>query len=315
VTASVPSCTRAEYKFGFKKKKKKITFPGLPNLLLSATHLTDLRLLDISHSGYISPEAMVSCFSALTKLETLLLLFESRESFPVREHRPPPPPTRALLPTLTELIFHGISEYVEDLVARIDTPLLDDLKMTLFHQFIPDTAQLSQFINRTPKLKAHKVAELAFYNSGVHLILQREFEDLKGLGISYKAVDWQVSAMAQICTSSLFQAFSATVDRLRIYDDYACWQGDIQVEKNHWLELLRPFTSVKSLSLSWDIVPRIAPAFQELAGERAAGALLALQTLFLEDGDLQEALESFISGRQLSGHPVAVSHWEGKWPD
>jgi len=63
-----------------------IPFPGLPKLLLSATHLTDLRLYNISHSGYISPDAMVSCFSALARLETLILKFESRESFPVREH-------------------------------------------------------------------------------------------------------------------------------------------------------------------------------------------------------------------------------------
>ena len=33
-----------------------IPFPGLPKLLMSATHLTDLRLEDISRSGYISPE-------------------------------------------------------------------------------------------------------------------------------------------------------------------------------------------------------------------------------------------------------------------
>jgi hypothetical protein len=50
-----------------------IPFPGLPKLLLSATHLTDLRLSNIPLSGYISPEAMFSCLSALTRLETLIL--------------------------------------------------------------------------------------------------------------------------------------------------------------------------------------------------------------------------------------------------
>jgi hypothetical protein len=134
-------------------------FPGLPKLLSSATHLADLRL-NLSSSGYISPEAMVSCFFALTRLETLFLEFESLESFPIGEHRPPPPPTRTLLPALTELRFDGVNEYAEDLLARIDTPLLEYLKIHLFHQFISDTAQLSQFINRLPKLnlKAHNVA-------------------------------------------------------------------------------------------------------------------------------------------------------------
>ncbi|KAN0109365.1 hypothetical protein V8E52_009337 [Russula decolorans] len=37
-----------------------IPFPGLPKLLLSATHLVQLWLANIPHSGYISPEAMVA---------------------------------------------------------------------------------------------------------------------------------------------------------------------------------------------------------------------------------------------------------------
>jgi hypothetical protein len=43
-----------------------IPFPGLPELLLSATHLVDLRL---PHSGYFSPEAIVAlCCPALNGL-------------------------------------------------------------------------------------------------------------------------------------------------------------------------------------------------------------------------------------------------------
>jgi hypothetical protein len=101
-----------------------IPFPGLPKLLLSATHLTDLRFFD---SGYISPEAIVSCFSALTRLETLFLEFGHPESEPRR----PPLPTRTLLPALTRLHFYGVSEYLEDLVGRIDAPQLDNLEIGL----------------------------------------------------------------------------------------------------------------------------------------------------------------------------------------
>jgi hypothetical protein len=78
---------------------------------------------------------------------------------------------------------------------------------------------------------------------------------------------------------------------------------------------------VKSLYLSQVVVPRIAPALQELIGERVAGpgVLPALQTLFLEDlnlsGPVQEAIGSFVSGRQFSSHPVAVSHWERRLSD
>ena len=37
-----------------------IPFPGLPKLLLSATHLVQLWLANIPHSGYISPDVMVA---------------------------------------------------------------------------------------------------------------------------------------------------------------------------------------------------------------------------------------------------------------
>ena len=60
----------------------RIPFPGLPNLLLSATHLVTLYLFDIPHSGYISPEAMVTCLSTLTSLSSFSLVFQSPRSCP-----------------------------------------------------------------------------------------------------------------------------------------------------------------------------------------------------------------------------------------
>ena len=54
-----------------------IPFPGLPNLLLSATQLVDLYLSNIPHSGYFPPEAIVTALSILTCLEQLELFFES----------------------------------------------------------------------------------------------------------------------------------------------------------------------------------------------------------------------------------------------
>jgi hypothetical protein len=299
-----------------------IPFPGLPKLLSSATQLTDLRLYNLSQSGYISPEAMVSCFSALTRLERIILEFEF--PFPDLEPRRPPPPTPTVLPALTSFNFYGGSQYLDDLVVRIDTPQLDNLKISLSHQSIPDTAHLVQFIDRTPKLKVHNEARLIFHTLGVQLTLPRLFGNglfEKGLGISYEVVDWQVSSVAQVRSWSLSQAFTATVECLYICDNDAYWRGDIRVENNHWLELLRPFTSVKSLYLSRVIVPRLAPAFQELIGEGVAGVPLlpALQTLFLEDlslsGLAQEAIGSFVSGRQFSSHPVAVSPWEREESD
>jgi hypothetical protein len=51
----------------------RIPFPGLPKLLLSATHLVTLQLLEIPHSGYIPPEAMFTVLSTLTRLQDFML--------------------------------------------------------------------------------------------------------------------------------------------------------------------------------------------------------------------------------------------------
>ena len=80
-----------------------IPFPGLPNLLLS---LVNLWLFRIPHSGYFSPEAMATCLSMLTSLESLQLKLESPQSCPDQEIRRSLPPTRSILPALT-FFFHS----------------------------------------------------------------------------------------------------------------------------------------------------------------------------------------------------------------
>jgi hypothetical protein len=105
-----------------------IHFRGLPKLLLSATHLVHLELWQIPHSGYISPEVMVTFLSMLTSRERLGIRFKSPQGRPDRKNRRPPPRTRTLLPVLTELRFGGVNEYLEDLAARIDAPLLNPIE-------------------------------------------------------------------------------------------------------------------------------------------------------------------------------------------
>ncbi len=95
------------------------------------------------------------------------------------------------------------------------------------------------------------------------------------------------------------------------------WQDD--VENTLWLEVLHPFAAVKNLYLSKEFAPRIAPALQELVGGRTAEVLPTLENIFLEglqpSGPLQEGIEKFVAARQLTSHPVAVSHWDedSKW--
>ncbi|KAF8502626.1 hypothetical protein F5888DRAFT_1109167 [Russula emetica] len=68
-----------------------VSFPGLPKLLLSATHLVNLDLY-IPRSGYIPPEVMATSLSALTNLESLRLRFTHPTPRPALGSRRPPPP-------------------------------------------------------------------------------------------------------------------------------------------------------------------------------------------------------------------------------
>ena len=131
-----------------------IPLPGLPKFLLSATHLVFLILTNIPH--FFSPEEMAACLSVLTKLKSLTIDFESFQSLP-ETNRHPSPQTRALLPVLTWFSFAGVKEYLEDLVAQIDAPLLDRVTISL-RGFDSDIPQLTKFFGRTPKLKAHDEA-------------------------------------------------------------------------------------------------------------------------------------------------------------
>ena len=142
-----------------------IPFPGLPKLLLSATHLVYLRLINIPHSGYISPEAMVALISesVLFNLETLILQFISPQSRPDRETRLLPISKCSVIPALRYFNFKGVIEYLEDLVTGIDTPRLDEMNITFFNQIDFDTPRLAQFINCAPKL-GKRVATVEFYD-------------------------------------------------------------------------------------------------------------------------------------------------------
>ena len=99
------------------------------------------------------------------------------------------------------------------------------------------------------------------------------------------------------------------MEHLYIFQDGSPRQGNI--ESSQWLELIRPFTAVKGLYISRELVPRIAPALRELVGERVTEVLPALQTLFLEKiflwtPSIQQTIDQFVAARKLAKHPVVV---------
>jgi len=289
-----------------------IPFPAMRKLLLSIRNLVALRLWSIPHSGYISPEEIVTCLSALTGLKIFVLGFRSPQSrVSGGGTRRPPPLTRIVLAALTKVRFKGNSEYLEDIVSYIDTPLLDYFKITFFNQLIFDTPLLRHFISRTETIKTHYRANVGFYDRRAEIRFSPQEGTAVHEGLSLRTsctpLDWQLSSLAQVCSSSLPPLY--TLEHLKILRYRSHWEDDI--EGTQWLELLFPFTSVKHLVLSRGSAPLVAPALQELARDSVIGVLPMLQNLHLEGPTrpkrrVKEAIRQFIAARQLSGHLVAV---------
>ena len=85
-----------------------------------------------------------------------------------------------------------------------------------------------------------------------------------------------------------------------------------------WLQFLLPFAAVKSLYLSKEFAPGIAAALQELVGNiiiQSVQVLPILQNIFVEKPEpsrpFQKIIGQFVAARQLSGHPIAISDWDG----
>jgi hypothetical protein len=280
-------------------------FPRISRLVLSAPHLVRLEL-GITDPGYISPEAMVTCLSALTRLEILSICFVYR---PHRK-RQHPPPTGTLLPVLAVLKLKVACEYLEDFVARIDTPLLDKLTIDMFIQLSFDAPQLTQFISRSPKLKVHDEAHVVFSGWGGLVKLPPTF--VIGWGTGSSPV---LSSLVRVCSSSFLQTFILAVERLYIREIALSPTLEHVFDSNQWLEFFHLFTAVKDLFISQEFVPRVAPTLQGLVDEeRVTEVLPALQNLFLEEPlpavPVREAIDNFVAARQPTSHPITTFCWE-----
>src|SRR6267142_269180 len=173
-----------------------IPFPTFPQFILSSIHIRYLSIYDIPHSGYISPNAMAACLAALPNPEDLYIGFRSPLSRPPQTT--PPPRTRMVLPALTQLFFCGVSEYFEDVVAQIDTPVLNRLNVTFFMDLIFDIPQLRHFIGRAERLEPLDQAVMELNDRAIWISdsdrLPRRFR----LQIVCERPDWQLSSMVQV---------------------------------------------------------------------------------------------------------------------
>ena len=287
-----------------------IPFPALPKLLLSATNLVHLSLEGSPDSGYIQPQVIVTSLAAMANLKSLAIGFALPQSFFDQESQSPPPPTCNILYALTCFKFKGVSEYLEDLVARIDAPLLDFIQIVLFDRPAFNFPQLTRFMRRATKFEAPNEVCVYFIPDGfqVKSLPPRggSHEEYR-LEIIFKMLIWEHLPLAAKVFASFLPSI-CMVHHLYIFcTPYLVSKFNATLMQ--WLEIFCPFIAVKHFYICQELAQWI------VLWEQSTDVLPALETLFLNElqpsGRTQEAIEQFVATRRLLGHPVAVSLWDG----
>jgi hypothetical protein len=165
------------------------------------------------------------------------------------------------------------------------------LYITFFNDTVFDTPHCIQFIGRTPMSRTLEKAHITFWPHNAKINFSSRTPGYESgafdVGILCRGSDWQVSSLEQVCNSCLL--LSSKLEDF--YTHEAGAGGPIplryqeldrkdDIENGLWLELLHPFTAVKNLYLSEKFATRIAPALQELVGDRTTEVLPALQIIF-----------------------------------
>jgi len=301
-----------------------IRFSALPTLLSSACGLVDLHLgyFPVTGMGHISPEAMTTFLSSLTRLQSFSISFLSHPESTHPMSQRPPPSTLAptALPALTNLSLEGPHEYLEDLLTRINTPLLEDGNLQFYDAPNFDTPQVSQFIHRTGMFNLPSEVDV-YIRKAVSFQFLSSIGLEKKFGMSFSGSDTdlytEVELMEQLCTRC--PPLLSHIERLQLVG------GDVEYWYKSplsapWLEFLQPFIAVKTLHLSGSVImPHVSRTLGELAEERAPEVLPVLHTLVLSWSrevvfEAARLVGPFIVARKHSEHPVVVkrtSPWKG----
>ena len=310
-----------------------IPFPELPKLLLSTKDLIELRLLNVPDSGYISPEAIVTCLSSLTGLEKFSLTIGSLRSPLDESSRRLPALARVDLPGLGQLELHGFDDYLEDLVSRINAPRLTHISISLSYGRRHDISQLCEFIRRVENFnvlhQARVKLEIGSICTEFGLFADPTDGTTLDFSISCTELEWQLPSLALLSTLSSSPFRLSSFERLEIWQEYVprgYW--DAPMQNTEWLEPFQPFTAVKDLYLEDELAVPVAQTLLQLTGNRATEVFPALQNVLLKrqivflEGETKvfsrrnpplevvlQVIEPFIAARQLSGCPVAVQYW------
>ena len=270
-----------------------IRFPNLPKFLSSTTDLVNLVLegIPMTGEGHVSSDAMITCLSVLTKLQSLTISLRQTPSPNPTDERPPLS-AHAVLPSLTYLSLQSPHRYLEDLLDRIDAPLLNSGFLEFYDEPMFDAP-------RIPHARPFTGISASFVSSigPAELSISFGFSELPA----------QVAIMERICSQWPLLVSHVEVLKLEdlFYEEEMWWEA-----VTPWQELLRPFTAVQNLRLRGAVtVTHVAHILGRERGEGAKGLLPAINAIEFHCPEIDESeplglLEPFIIARRARSRNV-----------
>lgn len=277
--------------------------------------LVTLSLQLIHPLAYFHPSDILPHLSRMPRLETLGISFHS----PVPSHEVmaqllDTTMMYVTLPNLRWFGFRGVSAYLEALLSRITTPLLERLQIGFVDQPTVTIAvsQLLQFTGKTEGLKFRSVK----FSFGFDEVVVTAYPRGEGeVCVLFMCVDCQHLEGQVVAAAQIFDALGpalSEVERLTLDDQRAIlspeWDGRDDVpNRTQWRGLLRPFGHVKTLHLPHSLVPDLSCSLRLGGGELPLDLLPELTELVYVSNDNADVLFfPFIDARQIAGHPVRL---------
>ena len=283
-----------------------ISLPKRSSLLSSAIALSTLSLTHLGASFYISPGHLVTQLQGLPLLEELSISFVIPVPLQSSEEQLLPVPILPVtLPTLRQLTYRGEDVYIDDLLALINTPLLEQLSLIYFFDPTFSLVNLTGFIHRTEGFGC-LAAQVIFNKDGASIYYEQQGIRKLSLHVNCEPLDWQIDSATQVC-NALGNVLSA-VDELTIdlNEDWMPSDWENTLDSMVWHELLLPFIGVKKLHIGFLLTFELSQALDATAGGLILELLPELQKLEvqLEIDDAKKVFSAFIETRESVGRPV-----------
>jgi hypothetical protein len=259
----------------------------------------------------------------LPHLEELSIGFATPIPLPSSEGEllpaPIPPVT---LPSLRRLTLRGVDVYLDNLVAQINTPVLERLNLTLIFDVAFTLVNLNEFIHRTEGFGC-LVARVTFNKGGASIYAGygRRGIGILSLHVDCKPLDWQIDSATQV-SIALGKVLSAVEELTLVLDvDGMPSDWEITLYSGLWHEFLLPFTGVKKLRIGSSLTLKLSRALESVPEGLVLDFLPELRELEvqLEIDHENNVFSSFVKTRDSVGRPVHLSvsyatwrlHWNG----